>query len=265
MTRPLFLAALATLIANDVVLKARFPGVVTGKLSDFAGLFDFVVFWAAFAPRWRWHIGAATAIAFVWWKSPLSQPVVDALHLHRTVDVTDLVALVVIPFACVYAQRVRWRPASVLVAALSVAAFVNTSVGESRCCAHDYVLPYAAVEDAADALRLHNVYSEYDWKRGGPYRAVLLSAKVCDSHPEARFELVADGRGGTIMRVAWISYRCLFSHDAEVQAAFEREVIAPLRGRRITSTLPAPSSPSPASASPSGAPPVRPHDQAESR
>jgi hypothetical protein len=36
--RPIPLAALGVLILNDHVLKAAFPGLVTGKLSDFAGL-----------------------------------------------------------------------------------------------------------------------------------------------------------------------------------------------------------------------------------
>ena len=117
------------------------------------------------------------------------------------------------------------------------------------------MLPFADAEAVADALRARDNYSEYDWRRGGPYRAVRLSTAVCASHPEAHFDLVADRHGSTVMHVAWISYRCPFSHDGEVQAAFEREVIAPLGGRRLTSTPRAPSSPSPASASPSGAPP----------
>lgn len=38
LTHPVAVAALATLVANDHVLKARYPGLVTGKLSDFAGM-----------------------------------------------------------------------------------------------------------------------------------------------------------------------------------------------------------------------------------
>lgn len=41
MLHPAALAALAVLVVNDHVLKARFPGFVTGKLSDFAGLVFF--------------------------------------------------------------------------------------------------------------------------------------------------------------------------------------------------------------------------------
>ncbi|HEX8024688.1 MAG TPA: hypothetical protein VF484_00640, partial [Candidatus Limnocylindrales bacterium] len=38
LVHPVSLAAIALLVVNDHVLKAMAPGVVTGKLSDFAGL-----------------------------------------------------------------------------------------------------------------------------------------------------------------------------------------------------------------------------------
>jgi len=48
---PLSLAAVALLVLNDHLLKARFPGWWTGKLSDFAGLAFFPVFLQAL---WEW-------------------------------------------------------------------------------------------------------------------------------------------------------------------------------------------------------------------
>lgn len=38
LARPWFFAAVATLAINDHVLKAAWPGLVTGKVSDFAGV-----------------------------------------------------------------------------------------------------------------------------------------------------------------------------------------------------------------------------------
>ncbi|HET7501896.1 MAG TPA: hypothetical protein VFK02_12855 [Kofleriaceae bacterium] len=38
LTRPIAIAAIALLVVNDHVLKAAYPGFVTGKLSDFAGM-----------------------------------------------------------------------------------------------------------------------------------------------------------------------------------------------------------------------------------
>jgi hypothetical protein len=65
---PVALVALATLIANDQLLKAAWPGVVTGKLSDVAGL---VVAPLALQAAWevgqwvaeRWHGPTASVLA----------------------------------------------------------------------------------------------------------------------------------------------------------------------------------------------------------
>jgi len=44
---PAFLLALLVLLVNDKVLKQRSPSLITGKLSDFAGLFTFPIFLAS--------------------------------------------------------------------------------------------------------------------------------------------------------------------------------------------------------------------------
>src|SRR5438132_11449600 len=66
------------LLLNDFVLKARFPGFVTGKLSDLAGLFAFVLFWRSILPRHARAVAVTTALGFVWWKSPWSGPAIAA-------------------------------------------------------------------------------------------------------------------------------------------------------------------------------------------
>jgi hypothetical protein len=79
---PVALAAIALLILNDHVLKRAFPGGVTGKLSDFAGLTFFPLLLAAVfesalrargrvlhpktAQRVTWLCIAATALVFSW-------------------------------------------------------------------------------------------------------------------------------------------------------------------------------------------------------
>lgn len=86
---PVALAAIAVLVLNDHVLKAAFPGVITGKLSDFAGLLFFPLFLvagveiaqAAAGRPWRGSdraLGAAalaTAVVFALVK--LDTPVTD--------------------------------------------------------------------------------------------------------------------------------------------------------------------------------------------
>ena len=135
---PLFLVALGTLLLNDLVLKQAFGNALTGKLSDFAGLIVFALFWSALLPRRRAAVFWSTAVAFVTWKSPWAGPAIawfDAwspIAVHRTQDWSDLVALVVLPI--VYAPRASawgtlqaarwWRPA---VSASTVFAFTATS------------------------------------------------------------------------------------------------------------------------------------------
>src|SRR5688500_19108851 len=75
---PLLIAAVAVLVVNDWVLKPAFHNALTGKLSDVAGVAAFALFWAALFPRRRFHAFLMTAVAFTVWKSPASQPVIDA-------------------------------------------------------------------------------------------------------------------------------------------------------------------------------------------
>ena len=51
LARPIIVAALALLIVNDHVLKAAYPGLVTGKLSDVCGLVFFPLLLAAAAEQ----------------------------------------------------------------------------------------------------------------------------------------------------------------------------------------------------------------------
>ena len=106
-----FLLALATLIANDAWLKHAHPGLLSGKLSDFAGIAVVGLLLLAALPRRRRLATAIVAVGFAWWKSPLSQPAIDAVNtwlsspVGRVVDYTDLVALVVIPACAAVAAR----------------------------------------------------------------------------------------------------------------------------------------------------------------
>jgi hypothetical protein len=141
---PGFLSALALLVINDVWLKAAFGNWFTGKLSDVAGVAAFALFLTACVParRTRWHV--ATAIAFVFWKLPASDPLTAFWSEHlwaigRVADATDLIALAILPVSWHYASVAapmaslqRMRPA---VAVMSIVAFSATS------------RPYESVED----------------------------------------------------------------------------------------------------------------------
>lgn len=106
-----FLAGLFLLLVNDLVLKAHFGNWLTGKLSDFAGLFIFPLFFTAIFPKQKRTIFALTAILFALWKSALSQPFIDAwnangwLTIGRVVDPSDLLGLLALPLAFVVESR----------------------------------------------------------------------------------------------------------------------------------------------------------------
>lgn len=97
---PLPLAAVVVLVVNDHLLKGRGPGWLTGKLSDFAGLFFFPVLLttAARALRLRrvtpWRAAWATAIAFAALKLfPPAHAAWVATLGPAVMDPTDLAAL----------------------------------------------------------------------------------------------------------------------------------------------------------------------------
>ncbi len=130
-----YLVALTTLLINDFWLKRLYPGAITGKLSDFAGVFAIAVFFAALMPRRAESICIAVGTLFVLWKLPQTTPLIDAWNrldifpVGRVADLTDIVALLVLPFVPSYVRRPPspQRAAAIPVACLSLFAFAATS------------------------------------------------------------------------------------------------------------------------------------------
>ena len=90
---------------NDFALKPLFHNAVTGKLSDFAGLFALTLFVATLWPQHRRLAACVIAVSFTFWKTTYAEPLIEAWNavapfaFGRTVDLTDLVALPMIPLA----------------------------------------------------------------------------------------------------------------------------------------------------------------------
>ena len=76
---PASLAAVALLVVNDHVLKQAWPGVVTGKLSDVAGMIFFPLLVVTLA-RGRGLVAACVATAIVF---ALVKTTAPANHLYR--------------------------------------------------------------------------------------------------------------------------------------------------------------------------------------
>jgi len=106
-----FVLALTTLVVNDTWLKSAWPGFVTGKLSDFAGIAVVALLALQGYPQRRMLMFGVIAAAFAWWKSPWSQSFIDAVNsvspilIARTVDFTDLWALLIMPACGAVARR----------------------------------------------------------------------------------------------------------------------------------------------------------------
>lgn len=136
LTSPGFLIGLGLLLLNDFLLKATFHNWFTGKLSDFAGLFVFPLFFTAFFPTQKKWIYVVTAIGFVFWKSEFSQGFIELwnrqpyYHIDRVVDYSDLMALLVLPLSFLSARRSRSREVKRLLvytaSVLAVFAFAAT-------------------------------------------------------------------------------------------------------------------------------------------
>lgn len=121
---------------NDFVLKQQIHNGLTGKLSDFSGLFVFPLFLTALFPKLRSYIYVLVAFTFIFWKSSYSQPLVESWNnlsffaIGRTVDSGDLFALLVLPFSHAYSRitsrALPSRAVIYLVAIISLFAFTAT-------------------------------------------------------------------------------------------------------------------------------------------
>jgi len=100
-----FIIGLIVLLLNDFVFKELYNNWITGKLSDFAGLFIFPLFWTTLFPKHKDKIFWLTGLLFIFWKSSYSQVLIDTCNglglfkIRRIVDYTDLIALLILPVA----------------------------------------------------------------------------------------------------------------------------------------------------------------------
>lgn len=129
---PVALGALAVLIVNDQVLKTAWPGVVTGKLSDLAGLIVAPLAVQAAWEVWLWLIGR--------WSGPSTRALA--------------IAIVVVGLGFVAVQI--WQPATEAFRwGLAVAQWPFRVLGAvATGGAVPSVAPVAAVGDAEDLLAL---------------------------------------------------------------------------------------------------------------
>lgn len=105
--RKYFVISVMLLLLNDFFFKYYFHNFITGKLSDFSGLFAFPFFISIFLNKKIKQVYFTVALLFIYWKSEYSQGLITIFHqlsfnIDRVVDYTDLIALTILPLSYKY-------------------------------------------------------------------------------------------------------------------------------------------------------------------
>ncbi len=163
-----FLFGLIVLLVNDFVLKELYGNWLTGKLSDFAGIFIFSLFWVALFPKHKNKIFTLIALLFIYWKSPFSQNLIDSwnnlglLKVYRTVDYSDTMALIMLPFAYYiydYKEKLLTINLSPYIPfAFCIFAFLATSLPKSNTYFDDNTAVYHIKHNSRDSF-MNELYS----------------------------------------------------------------------------------------------------------
>ena len=156
---PVFFLSLVCLLLNDFYWKYEYHNWLTGKLSDFTGLFVLSVFLSALFYRHTVLVYAGITIFFIWWKSPLSQPLIDLLNqsldlsFNRTIDYTDLFA---IPF--IYAAGLLKPPSYSFSLANRVAIYFVSAVCLVAFCSTSYYRKFMISPDMGSRISYNKYY-----------------------------------------------------------------------------------------------------------
>jgi hypothetical protein len=244
LTAPEFILSVLLLLANDFFLKAWLANGFTGKLSDFAGLFAFPFFWAALMPRWRVSIYLGTAVAFTFWKLPVSEGLiaggnaVSPLQVGRVIDASDLIALSILPLSYWRSTRPRqiqvrrWR--TVGLAAVSLFAFVATSREPAYQYDQTFVfkgsreLLFVRLEEAGIIFTEGTSY--YQRAPKGSWGLLIPSNFCSDGEPVEAAVMIAENGSRTTVRLRGMAHRCRAKpgDDEKLLEVFVAKVVEPL-------------------------------------
>jgi hypothetical protein len=249
---PGFLLGLGLLLLNDFLFKPLFHNWLTGKLSDFAGLFVFPLFWVALFPRSKRVIYLLTAILFTFWKSSYSQPIIDfssqwlSLPINRTIDLTDLLALSVLPISYMYCdikhRVLSYKYMPYFIAFVSLFAFTATQFRHvANYKEKEYAFTEPKAELVAKAVRLDERDDTFKFRANYPHKPsenptnefyIDLKLDFCDRRGMATVEIQSKS-AGSIMTLKEISYpdNCnkLEDNKERLLSTFERDFIGKLR------------------------------------
>jgi len=212
-----FVACLLALIVNDGWLKAAYPGLLTGKLSDFSGVGVVSLLILSIQPCRRPFAYGLIITTFSWWKSPFSQPAIDAVNAHlsvtigRVVDYSDLAALLAIPACTVVISRlplftIPWlelrRALQIPIVALVAIGLMATTIIRVR---QDYDVRQPVGAAKLDQAKIAEIFADVA-------KEFRLKCKDCTSSTSERHY---------VGRAIWLTYA--FSEDSTLSFQVEAE------------------------------------------
>ena len=246
---PAFITGLSLLLLNDFLFKALFHNWLTGKLSDFAGLFIFPLFFSALFPERKRVVYLLTATLFIFWKSTASQPLIDLLNnlfslpLGRVVDPADLLALLVLPVSYLYSfnhsRLVTQKFAPFVVACVSLFAFTATQYVERVDYGNKkYTFAMRKADLVERLMRIDEHDDSFNFRGGHPNKPtenptnefyVDIKPEFCSKRTMATIEINDEGETSVIvLREISHGYGCEERPENKEKflAAFERDFIA---------------------------------------
>lgn len=109
----IFVSCLIILFLNDHFFKFHYTGWFTGKLSDIVGIILLPLLLTYLFPKLRQHSVFVAGFLFIFWKSSYSENLiqfyntVSPIPLHRVVDYTDLLVLLLLPVPYMLIRNTR--------------------------------------------------------------------------------------------------------------------------------------------------------------
>ncbi|MGG5208320.1 hypothetical protein ACQWU4_05180 [Chryseobacterium sp. MIQD13] len=110
----IFIGCLVILFLNDHFFKFYYTGWFTGKLSDVVGIILLPMLLTYIFPKLKQYSVFVAGLLFIFWKSSYSEGfikiynVVSPISLHRVVDYTDLLVLLLLPFSYILIKNTRF-------------------------------------------------------------------------------------------------------------------------------------------------------------
>jgi hypothetical protein len=197
---PYFIIAVLVLLINDWYFKQTYHNQLTGKLSDFAGLFAFAFFFSALLPTRAVRVHLATFVLFLVWKSPLVQPVIDTLNtisipVQRKVDYSDYWALGILPLSLyVFKASGSYRLKPVLLNVILV------------CSAFSFVATSMVTGQYTKITGINKTYSFNFSKRDLVSRINSLQLEFVHEAEKNLHSLYKSNNGGVKIDSAWIDF-----------------------------------------------------------